>query len=190
MIFKPQYPKEFNGSCPVAVFGEAPGREEEIQGKPFVGRSGQLLTSLFSAAGIDRENLYISNVFWIRPPGNNVTYFFTRRPESEIVKKIPRWRNLYLREKYVSHLERMAEEIQTLKIEAILAVGSIPSWALRGEYKITEIAGTLKEVEIGGMTVKVFSTYHPAYVMRNRKMVETFISHLKSFKEIVKTNLK
>ena len=66
---------EGNSHAPILIIGEAPGRDEDLQGRPFVGYSGQLLDKILDACGFNRtQHVYISNIIKCRPPGNRVPY--------------------------------------------------------------------------------------------------------------------
>jgi len=122
--------------------GEAPGRDEDAQGRPFVGRAGQLLTQMIRAMGFEREDVYIANVLKCRPPNN-------RDPAPDEVETCR------------PYLERQIELIQP---KVICALGRHALRALTG-YKggITKIRGRPMEF----FDRKVMPTFHPAYLLRN-----------------------
>ena len=122
--------------------GEAPGREEDLQGKPFVGAAGQLLTKMIEAMGLRRDEVYICNVLKDRPPGNR-----TPLPE-EVEACLP-------------FLER---QLRIVAPEVICVLGAVAAKALLGPHvAITKIRGTV--MEYGG--IPVVPTFHPAYLLRN-----------------------
>ncbi|HVG49339.1 MAG TPA: uracil-DNA glycosylase [Rubellimicrobium sp.] len=133
--------------APLMVVGEAPGREEDIEGKPFVGVAGQLLDRMLAAIGRDRaapepaRAVYIANVLPWRPPGN-------RRPETP---EIDRWRPFLQR-----HIELAAPKV-------LLITGNSPALALLGRGGITQIRGTWSEA-VGRPALPSF---HPSYLLRN-----------------------
>ena len=133
--------------APLMVVGEAPGRDEDIEGKPFVGVAGQLLDRMLAAIGRDRtdtdpaRSVYIANVLPWRPPGN-------RRPETP---EIDRWRPFLLR-----HIELAAPKV-------LFVVGNSPALALLGRGGITQIRGTWTEA-VGRPALPSF---HPSYLLRN-----------------------
>ncbi len=131
----------------VMVIGEAPGRDEDIQGKPFVGRAGKLLDRMFAAIGMDRaapdpdHALYIANVLPWRPPQNR-----DPRPE-EVAMMLP----------FVErHVALVAPEILVL-------MGNHSCQALLGRRGITRLRGTWAEA-LGRPALPMF---HPAYLLRN-----------------------
>ncbi len=135
----------------VMFIGEAPGRDEDIQGKPFVGRSGQLLDKMLSAIGLDRASndvaraAFITNVIYWRPPGN-------RKPtDSETLMCMP-------------FVERT---IELQGPEFIVCLGATPMQRLTGRTEgILKSRGRWLETEIGGRTMPLIATLHPAYLLR------------------------
>ena len=129
------------------VIGEAPGRDEDIEGKPFVGRSGKLLDKMAAAIGLSRraedpaEGLYITNVMPWRPPGN-------RDPEA---LEIAMMRPFLLR------------HIELAKPKAIAVMGNPACAALLGKRGITKLRGNWETVG----DVPAMPTFHPAYLLRN-----------------------
>lgn len=134
------------------VVGEAPGREEDKAGLPFVGRSGQLLDRMLGAIGLSRgaedpaKAAYISNVIPWRPLQN-------RTPDDrEVTMLLP-------------FIER---HIELARPEIVLCVGNIPSKTLMGASAgITRFRGTWKELEFGGARFPALASFHPAYLLRS-----------------------
>ena len=122
--------------------GEAPGKDEDAQGKPFVGRAGQLLTKIIESIGLKRENVFIANILKCRPPGN-------RNPlPIEVVKCSP-----YL-----------LEQIRIVNPKVICALGkSAAQTLLNTETPISKLRGEFHDYQ----GVKLMPTYHPAYLLRN-----------------------
>ena len=141
-----------NREARIMVVGEAPGKEEDEQGQPFVGRSGQLLDRMFASIGLGADDLYISNILNWRPPGN-------RTPtQEEITMCLP-----------------FIERHIALKAPDILVVaGGISAQSLMrtstgitrlrgqwGEYALRDAAG-----EPTGRTIPVLPVFHPSYLLR------------------------
>ena len=130
----------------IMLIGEAPGQDEDRQGKPFVGRSGQLLDVMLAAIGLTRaENLYIANVVPWRPPGN-------RTPSiDEIALCKP-------------FIQRHIELVQP---DILLLVGNISNKSLlETTTGITKLRGQWQEYDMAGKPVKALPLLHPAYVLR------------------------
>jgi len=124
--------------------GEAPGADEDRQGEPFVGRAGQLLTSMILALGLRREDVYIANVLKCRPPGN-------RDPRPEEVNECR------------GYLDR---QIELVDPALIVAVGRIAAQNLLGtDAALARLRGRVHE--LGPRRRPVVVTYHPAYLLRS-----------------------
>ncbi len=135
-----------NPDAQIMLIGEAPGAEEDRQGKPFVGKSGQLLDRMLGAIGLDRTKVYIANTVPWRPPGNR-----TPTPE-ELAICLP-----FLRRQ----MELVAPKvILTLGGPAMQTVFST-------SIGILKMRGRWSEVEVGNHAVAAMPTLHPAYLLRN-----------------------
>lgn len=131
--------------APLLVIGEAPGRDEDAAGKPFIGRAGQLLDRMLAAIGRSRQtNALISNVVYWRPPGN-------RAPtHAEIAVCRP-----------------FVERLITLTApRAILLAGGAPTQALVGATSIMRARGTWTEIVVAGRAFPALPTLHPAFLLR------------------------
>lgn len=124
------------------LIGEGPGQDEDIQGRPFVGKAGQLLDKILEAAGIQRSQVYIGNVVKCRPPGN-------RLPNPDEVKECRKY------------LER---QIKLIGPSIIVCLGSMASQTvIDPNAKITRIRGRW----LIRQGIKIMPTYHPAALLRN-----------------------
>ncbi|MCB1511594.1 MAG: uracil-DNA glycosylase [Hyphomicrobiaceae bacterium] len=134
-----------SASAPLMVIGEAPGRDEDIAGSPFVGKAGQLLDRMLAAIGIDEAGVHITNVVYWRPPGNR-----TPTPQEVLVCR--------------PFLDR---QIELVAPRVILTVGGPASQALLGQGAgIMRMRGKWQDVTIGRHTARVMPTFHPAYLLR------------------------
>lgn len=134
-----------NPQSGIMLIGEAPGRDEDMQGLPFVGRAGQLLDRMLAAIELDRKNVYISNVIPWRPPGNRTP----TPPETEICRPF-----------IERHIELVSPKI------IVLLGGSSAKTLLKTNEGIMRLRGKWAEVEIGGQTLRAMPTLHPAYLLR------------------------
>lgn len=130
-----------NKHADLLVIGEAPGRDEDLQGEPFVGRAGQLLTAMLLAIGLQREDVYIANILKCRPPNN-------RDPEASEIDNC----NSYLR-----------QQIELIQPRAIFAVGRIATQAL---LHSTQTMGALRGKQHSYEGIPLIASYHPAYLLR------------------------
>lgn len=137
----------------IAIVGEAPGAEEERAGQPFVGASGFLLNQMLSAAGIVRQECYITNVSKVRPPSNNFLgmYYENSNP------KFPSRELLRIR-------DETRQEILAIQPKVVIALGKEALSALTPYSSIKDYRGTM--VDWGGL--RVLPTYHPAYLLRGQ----------------------
>ncbi|HEX7676653.1 MAG TPA: uracil-DNA glycosylase [Thermoanaerobaculia bacterium] len=130
-----------NPNADLMFIGEAPGRDEDLQGEPFVGRAGQLLTDILKAMKLTRDDVYIANVIKCRPPEN-------RNPEPDELEACH------------PYIQRQVEIIQP---KVIVTLGRFALQSLTGKaYGISSARG--QWLDYNG--VKVMPTYHPAYLLR------------------------
>ncbi len=134
-----------NPEAQIMFVGEAPGRDEDLQGLPFVGRSGQLLDRILSAIGLNRETAYISNVIPWRPPGN--------RPPTPQETEICR-----------PFIERHIELVNP-KVLVMLG-GSSAKTLLKTTDGIMRLRGKWCEYSTGNIKTQAMPTLHPAYLLR------------------------
>ncbi|MFN8057831.1 MAG: uracil-DNA glycosylase [Vicinamibacterales bacterium] len=131
-----------NPEADLMFVGEAPGRDEDIQGEPFVGRAGQLLTKIIEAIGLTRDLVYIANVIKCRPPEN-------RNPEPDEVTACEPF---------------LFAQIKTINPKVIVALGSFAARAmLRTDAPISKIRGRVYTLG----SVKLVATFHPAFLLRS-----------------------
>lgn len=135
-------PGEGRENAKLVFIGEAPGRDEDIQGKPFVGKAGQLLTKIIEAINLKREDIYITNIVKCRPPEN-------RNPkEDEILACEP-----YL-----------LRQLSIIKPKIICTLGTFAAQALlKTNNPISSLRGHFHPYG----NIKLMPTYHPAYLLRN-----------------------
>lgn len=127
---------------PIVMVGEGPGADEDAQGLAFVGRAGQLLTKILSAAGIDRESVFITNVVKCRPPNN-------RTPTQEEMLKCG---------------DFLEAQLLLLRPRILVCLGNTPlKWILRTSEGITALRGRWFDWR----GVQLFPMFHPSYLLRN-----------------------
>jgi len=135
-----------NPDARLMFVGEAPGRDEDLQGLPFVGRSGQLLDRMLGAIGLDRGSAYIANVVPWRPPGNR-----TPTPqETEICKPF------------------IVRQIELVDPDVLVFLGAASAKTLLGvQDGIRKMRGRWMRYKTGEREVAAIATYHPAYLLRS-----------------------
>lgn len=139
------------------LVGEAPGREEDLSGRPFVGRAGRLLNSVLESVRIPRENVFITNIVKCRPPRN-------RKPtkgERDTCKE--------------AYLQR---QIDVIRPRLVVLLGRTAAQALLGAESLKKVRG--KAVRRG--RVEYLCTYHPAAVLRNPRRRRTFSKDLQKLR--------
>lgn len=130
-----------NPNADLMFIGEAPGRDEDLQGEPFVGRAGQLLTDIIKAMKLSREQVYIANVIKCRPPEN-------RNPEPDELDAC----RPYIR-----------RQVELIRPRVIVALGRFGLQSLlEKSYAISSVRGKWLDYE----GIKLMPTYHPAYLLR------------------------
>ena len=130
-----------NTTADILFIGEGPGEQEDIQGLPFVGKAGQLLTRMLAAIDLKREDVYITNIVKCRPPGNRNPF------PDEVASCLP-------------YLQRQIEMIAPLII--VCLGGPAAQALLNSELRITALRGQIHRVT----DIPVIATYHPAAVLR------------------------
>lgn len=132
---------EGNEAADLVFVGEAPGREEDLQGLPFVGAAGQKLTQIIEAINLRREDVYICNTLKCRPPGN-------RNPRPDEI---------------ASCLPYLIKQLRVIQPKVIVALGKIPAQALlRTSTPISRLRGEFHYFR----GIPLMPTYHPAYILR------------------------
>ncbi|HEK85586.1 MAG TPA: uracil-DNA glycosylase [Candidatus Aminicenantes bacterium] len=135
-------PGEGDRRARLMFVGEAPGRDEDLQGRPFVGRAGQLLTKIIQAMGLSRSQVYIANVIKCRPPEN-------RTPKPEEIKACSPY---------------LLKQIELIKPKVIVALGKVAvDFLLPGAKSMSEVRGNFGEFS----GIPVMPTFHPSYLVRN-----------------------
>ena len=130
--------------------GEAPGEQEDLQGRPFVGRAGQLLTKFLNLFGVPRERVYITNIVKCRPLGN-------RNP---------------LPDEISSCYPFLEKQIELISPDVILCLGAFSTRTILNlpeRAAISKLRGKPQKVKIGEKEITVIPTFHPAYLLRNRR---------------------
>jgi len=123
--------------------GEAPGADEDVQGEPFVGRAGQLLTKIIEAIELKRSDVYIANVIKCRPPGN-------RNPEPVEVATCEPF---------------LFQQIDIIRPKVIVALGTFAAHALlKTDAPISRLRGQVHDFRGG---IKLIPTFHPAFLLRS-----------------------
>lgn len=184
----------------IMIVGEAPGADEEIQGIPFVGASGQELNRMLSEAGILRSECFVTNVVRQRPQNNDINQFLlcdkngkplqSEKPKS-LTSEYSRMRKLWVKKPFVDGMQQLQAEIAAVKPNIIVPVGNYAMWALTGKLGIMKWRGSMlyadREVvkePLWGIP-KVIPTIHPAAILREWSMRATVVSDLRRAKRFI-----
>jgi uracil-DNA glycosylase family 4 len=134
-----------SASARVMLIGEAPGRDEDLQGKPFVGRAGQLLDRMLAAIGLAEEHVYITNTIYWRPPGN-------RTPTPQEIEACAPF---------------LARQIDLLSPDVMVLLGGAAAKSILGVSEgIMRLRGKWKLYRSGDREIPTLATLHPAYLLR------------------------
>jgi DNA polymerase len=135
-----------NPQARIMFVGEAPGREEDLEGLPFVGRSGKLLDRMMAAIGLDRTSAYIANVIPWRPPGNR-----TPTPQETQIC-----------------LPFIQRQIELVNPDVLVTLGNPSTQTLLGTREgIMKTRGRWFDYDTGTRTIRALATFHPAYLLRS-----------------------
>jgi uracil-DNA glycosylase len=154
-------PGEGDASADVMIVGEAPGASEDKQGRPFVGRAGKLLDQLLAEAGLEREQVYITNVVKARPPGN-------RDPRKDDV---------------AHHMPWLETQLALIQPRLVVPLGRHALAHFSDDAKISEVHGT--EVTERGRSL--FPMYHPAAELHNQSLRETLFADARALGALLRS---
>lgn len=168
-----------NPEAKLMFVGEAPGRDEDLQGEPFVGRAGQLLTKIIEAMGLNRPDVYIANIVKCRPPEN-------RNPAPDEIDQCEGF---------------LMGQIEIIRPKIIVALGTFAAQTLlQTEEKISALRGKLhpwpNEVvktkfgpHLAKFNIQLMPTYHPAFLLRNPNMKRPVWEDMKIVLQVLSSNL-
>ena len=138
-----------NSHARIVFVGEAPGRDEDLQGEPFVGEAGQILNRITTRMGLKREDVYICNVLKCRPPGN-------RNPEPAEIEQCGPF---------------MLRQVKAIAPEVVVALGTFAAQTLLGtKAPISKLRGTFHDYH----GIPLMPTFHPSFLLHNKKDTSKF----------------
>lgn len=158
-----------NPEADILFVGEAPGKNEDLQGEPFVGVAGKNLDKLLEKVGLRREDIYIANILKCRPPQN-------RDPLPDEIK---------------AHTPWLLKQIREMKPKIVCSLGNYATKfflagckvdEMKNQMGITSIHGKVQDVEIDGLKIKLIPLFHPAAIIYKRDLEPLWIKDM----EIVK----
>lgn len=146
----------------IVIVGEAPGSDEEMEGKPFVGASSRELNAWLRESGLNRDDCYVTNVCKYRPPMNKIETWIIRKgkvSKEDFIKRDGVWISPEVQE----GLAELPNEILSHEPSVIIGLGNVPLWALSGQWGIADWRGS----ELLWDDIPFVPTLHPAGVLRN-----------------------
>ncbi len=157
---------EGNTDSEILLIGEAPGKEEDKRKRPFVGKAGDLLNNFLEKIGLERDEIYITNVVKCRPPSN-------RDPKQKEMDAC----NKYLK-----------KQLEIIDPSLIISMGRIASMRMKRErISLKEIHGTLTNTDNEYGNKKLFITYHPAACLYNKNLEKVLLDDFKKLKTYFET---
>jgi uracil-DNA glycosylase family 4 len=155
-----------NPQARIMFVGEAPGREEDIEGLPFVGRSGQLLNRMIATIGLDRTRAYIANVIPWRPPGNR-----TPTPQETQIC-----------------LPFIQRQIELVNPDVLVTLGNPSTQTLLSTREgIMKTRGRWFDYDTGTRTIRAIATFHPAYLLRSPSYKRMAWQDLRAIAKVLNT---
>lgn len=184
--------------CEIALVGEAPGLNECLHGRPFVGEAGQELSRILQDAGLpalsrgfgaDRTyNYYVTNVFKQRPSedSNDVKLFFCPRTDPDADTTLPaHGSGRYLLRDFRPMYDDLRRELLEVQPKVVIALGGTALWALLGYSKITPYLGTV-HAPAAGRPYWVIPTYHPSAILHQWSFRSTMVANLLKVEDCLK----
>jgi uracil-DNA glycosylase len=162
-----------NENADILFVGEAPGRNEDEQGIPFVGAAGKRLDALLEKVGLSLDDIYIANILKCRPPEN-------RDPLPDEIRAHTPWlikQIKDIRPKVICSLGNYATKF-------FLAGGNVDE--MKKQVGITMVHGKVREMEFGGLNIKLLPLFHPAAMIYNQKLLPLWEEDMEIVKQIIK----
>lgn len=153
-----------NVSADIVFIGEAPGKAEDEQGVPFVGAAGKFLDVMLKEAGMNRSDVYITNIVKYRPPNN-------RDP---------------LPEEKAAFLPYLLKQLQIIEPKVVITLGRHSMEYFLPNYKIGEIHGQPKRITFGDHKIVIMPLFHPAAALYNGSLRQTLIDDFLKVPEVIK----
>lgn len=156
------------GSGPerAAIFfvGEAPGAREDAEGRPFVGRSGDVLDAMLMQAGLERADVFIANVVRCRPPGN-------RNPRATEIRACAGW---------------LRTQLRLVHPRIVVPLGRVALQHFLPGASVTELQGAPTPVDYDGRTLTLFPIFHPSAILRDPRKRDDYAAHFRGLAELAR----
>lgn len=164
-----------NPESDILFVGEAAGRNEDLQGLPFVGAAGKNLDKLLSQVGLSMDDIYISNILKYRPPEN-------RNPEPGEIKAHTPW----LIKQIKIMRPRVVCSLGNYSTKFFLSLGNVD--LMDKQPGITSVHGKVREIEMDGLKFKLIPLFHPAAIIYNRKLIDDWNKDMLVVKKEIEQN--
>ena len=165
---------EGNINAKIFLIGEAPGKDEVLQGKPFVGMAGKNLSNFLDTINMKREDIYITNTIKYRlSKVNPKTGRIVNRPTTK--------------KDLEQNVDYLYQEIDIINPTYIVTLGNVPLLAVTNDnnIRIGNVHGRLNDVKIRAKCYKLYPLYHPASVIYNRSLKEVYLEDMQHFSDIL-----
>jgi DNA polymerase len=162
-----------NPKSEILFVGEAPGKNEDEQGYPFVGAAGKNLDKLLEKVGLTMEDIYVANILKCRPPEN-------RDPLPDEIRAHTPWLIKQIREMK----PRVVCSLGNYATKFFLAVGNVDK--MNDQVGITSVHGKVKEIIFDGLKIKLIPLFHPAAIIYNQRLLPLWEADMEVVKEEVK----
>lgn len=153
-----------NPEAEIVFIGEAPGKNEDEQGKPFVGAAGKFLNEMLETIGMSRDDIYITNIVKYRPPNN-------RDP---------------LPEEKMAFLPYLVRQLDVIEPKLVVTLGRHSMEYFLPNHKISAVHGEPKRVQLGGRKQVILPLFHPAAALYNGGLRQTLVDDFARIPEIIK----
>lgn len=166
---------EGNPNSKIVFIGEAPGGDEEKQGRPFVGKAGKNLTAFLDGIGMERKDIYITNAVKFRPTNENpkTHRLSNRTPTTSEILLYRDW---------------LKDELKTVQPELVITLGNTPLFSVTNDksLKITQVHGMLLKQKIEDYDIEftLMPFYHPAAVIYRRELTQVYLEDMQKFKQV------
>jgi len=153
-----------NPDAEIVFIGEAPGKNEDLQGKPFVGAAGKFLNEMLAQAGMDRSDVYITNIVKYRPPNN-------RDP---------------LPEEKAAYWPYLLKQLEIIQPKVVITLGRHSMEYFLPGLKIGQIHGEPKRIQFGDHKIVIMPLFHPAAALYNGGLRQTLIDDFLKVPEVIR----
>lgn len=169
----------------IAIVGECYGEQEAFWGKSLIGPDGQELDRILSDVDIRRGDCFITDTFKLRPPGDKLSNLLCPKRDPLVSTRYtaPLETGKYLKKEFETQVDRLAEELDKVRPNVVLALGGVACWALLGTNRVSKIRGTVADSTlVPGL--KVLPTYHPSAIRKQYKLrAVTLLDFMKANRE-------